>query len=45
MDEEAESFYRRFGFICSPVCERQHLLLLKDARKFVQAKPGDVSNQ
>ncbi|WP_031387704.1 GNAT family N-acetyltransferase [Desulfonatronum thiodismutans] len=41
MDENAESFYRRFGFISSPVCERQLLLLLKDARKFVQTNQAD----
>ncbi len=41
MDENAESFYRRFGFISSPVCERQLLLLLKDAGKFVQTSQVD----
>ena len=41
MDQDAESFYRRFGFISSPVCERQLLLLLKDAGKFVQVKGVD----
>ena len=30
--EEASSFYTRFGFIASPLSERQLLLLLKDAR-------------
>lgn len=33
LDEEAERFYLRFGFIPSPVRERQLLLLLKDARR------------
>ena len=31
IDEEASSFYTRFGFIASPLSERQLLLLLKDA--------------
>lgn len=33
IDEEASSFYTRFGFIASPLSERQLLLLLKDARR------------
>ena len=36
IDEEAARFYARFGFIASPLRERQLLLLLKDARKVVQ---------
>ena len=35
LDEEAESFYRAFGFESSPVRDRQLLLLLKDARRIV----------
>jgi GNAT superfamily N-acetyltransferase len=41
VDEDAESFYRRFGFISSPVCERQLLLLLKDAKKYLAANRAD----
>lgn len=33
LDEKAESFYMKYGFIKSPVREKQFLLLLKDARK------------
>ena len=32
LDEDASSFYTRFGFIASPLSEQQLLLLLKDAR-------------
>jgi len=32
IDEEATRFYKRFGFIVSPLQEHQLLLLLKDAR-------------
>ncbi|TXT26464.1 MAG: acetyltransferase [Rhodocyclaceae bacterium] len=32
IDQEASSFYTRFGFIASPLSEQQLLLLLKDAR-------------
>lgn len=32
IDDEASSFYTRFGFIASPLNEQQLLLLLKDAR-------------
>lgn len=32
IDEEASSFYIRFGFVASPLSEQQLLLLLKDAR-------------
>jgi len=33
MDDNAASFYQRFGFIPSPLREQQLLLLLKDARR------------
>ncbi|MDX1488667.1 MAG: GNAT family N-acetyltransferase [Acidiferrobacterales bacterium] len=36
IDEEATRFYTRFGFVPSPVREQQLLLLLKDARRWVQ---------
>ena len=36
IDEEAARFYARFGFIASPLREQQLLLLLKDARRWVQ---------
>jgi predicted N-acetyltransferase YhbS len=32
IDEEAAAFYKRFGFLASPIREQQLLLLLKDAR-------------
>lgn len=35
IDEQAARFYKRFGFIASPIQEQQLLLLLKDARKWV----------
>lgn len=35
IDDEAERFYQRFGFIPSPVREQQWLLLLKDARRLL----------
>ncbi|MEO6626164.1 MAG: GNAT family N-acetyltransferase [Burkholderiaceae bacterium] len=35
IDEEASRFYTRFGFIASPLREKQLLLLLKDARKYL----------
>ncbi len=35
IDAEAEVYYRRFGFESTPVRERQLILLLKDARRFV----------
>ena len=34
IDEDAEAFYRRFGFESTPTHERQLILLLKDARRF-----------
>jgi len=36
IDEESARFYTRFGFTSSPLRERQLLLLLKDARKYVR---------
>ena len=36
IDEVAARFYSRFGFIASPLRERQLLLLLKDARRWVR---------
>ncbi|QPK62646.1 GNAT family N-acetyltransferase [Methylomonas sp. LL1] len=36
IDDEAARFYRRFGFIASPLQEQQLLLLLKDARRWVK---------
>lgn len=36
IDDEAARFYTRFGFIASPLRERQLLLLLKDARRWVR---------
>ncbi len=37
IDAEAEAFYLRFGFVRSPLRDRQLLLLLKDARRFSQS--------
>ena len=36
IDEDAARFYTRFGFAASPLRERQLLLLLKDARRWVK---------
>jgi GNAT superfamily N-acetyltransferase len=36
IDEEATRFYNRFGFSASPLRERQLLLLLKDAWRWVK---------
>lgn len=36
IDEEAARFYTRFGFIASPLRDKQLLLLLKDARRWVR---------
>jgi len=36
IDEEAATFYTRFGFMASPLREQQLLLLLKDARRWVR---------
>lgn len=33
LNEDAERFYKRYGFVPSPAREKQLLLLLKDARK------------
>lgn len=35
IDEAAAHFYQRFGFVPSPVREQQWLLLLKDARRWL----------
>ncbi|MNY75037.1 hypothetical protein D3C86_2142100 [compost metagenome] len=35
IDAAAASFYKKFGFIPSPLQEQQLLLLLKDARRLV----------
>lgn len=35
IDAEADAFYRRYGFEVSPVRDRQLILRLKDARRFV----------
>lgn len=37
IDAEADVFYKRFGFEPTPAHERQLILLLKDARRFVRA--------
>ena len=39
LDEDAARFYQRFGFIASPLREQQLLLLLKDARRYVNLPP------
>ena len=36
IDEDAAKFYARFGFVASPLREQQLLLLLKDARRWVE---------
>ncbi len=36
LDAESEAFYRRFGFESTPENDRQLILLLKDARRFVR---------
>lgn len=33
IDEDAANFYRKFGFVNSPVSPKQMMILLKDARK------------
>ncbi len=35
IDEQAARFYSRFGFVASPLREQQLVLLLKDARRWV----------
>jgi predicted N-acetyltransferase YhbS len=37
IDAEADTFYRRFGFESTPTHDRQLILLLKDARRLMQA--------
>jgi hypothetical protein len=36
IDAAADAFYQRFGFEPTPARERQLILLLKDARRFVR---------
>ena len=36
IDEDAACFYQRFGFVASPLRERQLLLLLEDARRLLK---------
>lgn len=36
IDDRASKFYERFGFVSSPVREKQLILLLKDARKLIR---------
>lgn len=36
IDDDAARFYKRFGFIASPLQEEQLLLLLKDARRWAK---------
>ena len=36
IDDRASKFYERFGFVSSPVREKQLVLLLKDARKLMR---------
>lgn len=36
LDDEAARFYTRFGFLASPLRDRQLLLLLKDARRWAR---------
>ena len=38
IDAEADVFYRRFGFESTPTHDRQLILLLKDARRLMQAR-------
>ncbi len=40
MDDSAAAFYLRFGFIPSPLQERQLVLLLKDARRLLSTATG-----
>lgn len=35
LDDDASRFYLRFGFVASPLREKQLLLLLKDARRLL----------
>ena len=38
IDAEADAFYRRFGFEPTPLRDRQLILLLKNARRFVRTQ-------
>jgi len=38
IDGRAEAFYRRFGFESTPLQERQLILVLKDAQRFIRAQ-------
>ena len=38
IDADADAFYRRFGFEPTPLQDRQRILLLKDARRFVRTQ-------
>lgn len=38
IDAEADAFYRRFGFEPTPLQDRQLILLLKDARRFIRTQ-------
>lgn len=38
IDAEADAFYRRFGFEPTPLQDRQRILLLKHARRFVRTQ-------
>lgn len=40
IDDDASRFYTRFGFAASPLNDRQRLLLLKDARRWVTQSEG-----
>ena len=44
IDAEADAFYRRFGFESTPTHDRQLILLLKDARRLMQAINPAQSN-
>ena len=41
IDENAANFYRRFGFVSSPLREQQFLLLLKDARRLLTVSQNE----
>ena len=38
IDAAADAFYRRFGFEPTPADDRQLILLLKDARRYIRAR-------
>lgn len=44
IDAEADAFYRRFGFEPTPAHDRQLILLLKDARRFMRARSQPQQN-